>query len=284
MIAAGRLDDRLIGDALGRLPGARFDRWIDEGDAADLHVEGDPADVRAALSALDRVDVAIQAEPRVVPRLFVADMDSTMIGQECIDELADFAGFKAEVAAVTERAMRGEIDFAQALAERVACLEGLNATLIGQCLATRIHPTAGAAALVATLKERGVLTVLVSGGFEDFVYPIGARLGFDRMHANRLSATGGRLSGTTEGPIIDSASKRRIAEEALSEIGAGTDALVAVGDGANDIPMIELAGLGLGYRPKPALEVAADGVIRHHDLTAALWMLGIPRREWLISP
>ena len=256
--------------------------WIDDGDAADLHFDGEVAAARAALDAIDGLDVAIRAGERVPARLFVADMDSTMIGQECIDELGDYAGFKDEVAAITERAMQGELDFASALAERVALLKGLNQSVIGECLRERIRPNPGAKAVVATMKAQGALTVLVSGGFTDFVGPIAAELGFDRFHANVLGVDHGTLSGTTTGPIVDAAAKRRIAGEVLAELGAGAAALVAVGDGANDAPMVELAGLGVGYRPKPALARIADGVIRHHDLSAVLWMQGIPRRDWVI--
>ena len=282
LIAAGRLDERLLDRVRAAVAEARDLTWIDEGDATDLAFEGDVGSARAALEAIDGLDFAIREGQRVPARLFVADMDSTMIGQECIDELGDYAGFKDEVAAITERAMQGELDFASALAERVALLKGLNQSVIGECLRERIRPNPGANALVATMKAQGALTVLVSGGFTDFVGPIAAELGFDRFHANVLGVDHGTLSGTTTGPIVDAAAKRRIAGEVLAELGAGAEALVAVGDGANDAPMVELAGLGVGYRPKPALARIADGVIRHHDLSAVLWMQGIPRRDWVI--
>ena len=282
LIAAGRLDERLLDRVRAAVANPRDLTWIDEGDATDLAFEGDVGSARAALEAIDGLDFAIRAGERVPARLFVADMDSTMIGQECIDELADYAGFKDEVAAITERAMQGELDFASALAERVALLKGLNQSVIGECLRERIRPNPGAKALVATMKAQGALTVLVSGGFTDFVGPIAAELGFDRFQANVLGVDQGTLNGTTIGPIVDAAAKRRIAGEVLAELGAGAAALVAVGDGANDAPMVELAGLGVGYRPKPALARIADGVIRHHDLTALLWMQGIPRRDWVI--
>ena len=282
LIAAGRLDERLLDRVRAAVAEARDLTWIDEGDATDLAFEGDVGSARAALEAIDGLDFAIREGQRVPARLFVADMDSTMIGQECIDELGDYAGLKDEVAAITERAMQGELDFASALAERVALLKGLNQSVIGECLRERIRPNPGAKALVATMKAQGALTVLVSGGFTDFVGPIAAELGFDRFHANVLGVRQGTLSGTTTGPIVDALAKRRIAGEVLAELGAGPEALVAVGDGANDAPMVELAGLGVGYRPKPALARIADGVIRHHDLTALLWMQGIPRRDWVI--
>ena len=282
LIAAGRLDERLLAAALERLPGASFHRWIDDGDAADVAIDG-PLDLaRAALGQLEGVDFAIWPADRVPARLFVADMDSTMIGQECIDELADLAGFRDRVAAITERAMRGELDFAHALAERVALLEGLDQKVIKQCLKASIRPNPGAATLVATLKNRGVLTVLVSGGFTDFVRPIALQLGFDRMMANHLAvAEDGKLTGQTVGKIVDAAAKRQLAGQILAAKEWAPEALMAVGDGANDIPMIELAGLGVGYRPKPALAAAANGLVRFHDLTALLWMQGISKAEWV---
>ena len=281
LIAAGRLDERLVAEALERIPGASFSSWIDEGDAADISFDGDAAVASSALAMIDGLDFAIHRAGRSPVRLFVADMDSTMIGQECIDELADYAGFKDEVAAITERAMQGELDFAHALAERVRLLEGLNQSVISECVRARIRPNPGAKPLVATLKDRGVQTVLVSGGFVDFVQPIASLLGFDGMNANVLGNDEGKLTGTTVGPIVDAAAKRKVAADLLRARGLGPEALLAVGDGANDIPLIELAGLGIGYRPKPALADVADGFIRHHDLTALLWMAGIPRAEWV---
>ena len=280
------MDERLVDAAREALAEAGVSTgaldWIDEGDAIDLQFDGDNAKARAALESLDRVDIAIRAGERVRVRLFVADMDSTMIGQECIDELADYAGVKDAVAAITERAMQGELDFAGALAERVALLKGLDQSVIADCLRERIRPNPGAATLVATLKRHGALTLLVSGGFTDFVGPIGEQLGFDRIKANRLGVEQGRLTGATVGAIVDAQAKRRVAQETLAELGAEADASVAIGDGANDMPMVELAGFGVGYRPKPALAAVADGIIRRHDLTALLWMQGIPRRDWII--
>lgn len=282
LIAAGRLDERLVAEALDRIAGASFSRWIDEGDAADFVLDGDLMAARQALETMESIDFAFHPHSRAPVRLFVADMDSTMIGQECIDELADYAGFKDKVAAITERAMQGELDFAHALAERVALLKGLDKKVLAKCRRARIRPNAGAATLVATMKSQGALTVLVSGGFTDFVNPIGQELGFNRMRANWLGIDeDGKLTGQTVGKIVDAAAKRGLAEQILAARQWGAESLVAVGDGANDMPMIELAGLGVGYRPKPALAKAADGLIRHHDLTALLWMLGIPRAEWV---
>ena len=284
LIAAGRLDDRLVDTARAALVDAGIRvvdlGWIDPGDAADLAFEGEPAAARVALDTIDGLDFAVRAGERVPARLFVADMDSTMIGQECIDELADYAGVKGAVAAITERAMRGELDFAAALAERVALLKGLDHQIISKCRQARIRPNPGAATLVATMKRHGVLTVLVSGGFVDFVRPVGNDLGFERLRANALGIEHGKLTGTTVGKIVDAQAKRRFAEQLLAGLGVGSESLVAIGDGANDVPLIILAGLGVGFRPKPALAEVADGIIRHHDLAAMLWMQGIPRRDW----
>ena len=255
-------------------------RWIDRGDAATFDADGAVDAVKARLSPReDRLDVIVTEERRSI-RLFVADMDSTMIGQECIDELADYAGFKPEVAAITERAMQGELDFASALAERVALLKGLDRAVIGQCLAERIRPNPGARTLLATLKAHGARSLLVSGGFTDFVAPIAEDLGFDAYRANVLASDGGRLDGTTSGPIIDSAAKLEAAREEADVLNIGAEAVMAVGDGANDGAMVSWAGLGVGYHPKPALAALANGSIRHHDLSALLWAAGIPRRDW----
>jgi phosphoserine phosphatase len=281
LIAVGRLDDRLLGEAFERLGGAQLRGWVDEGDAAEVEFEGDISSAKATLETIEGLDFAIRGADRVPAKLFVADMDSTMIGQECIDELADYANLKDEVAAITERAMQGELDFAGALEARVALLRGLEASAIAECLRTRIRPNPGAKTLVATMKNEGALTVLVSGGFVDFVRPIARELGFDRIKANELGFEDGRLNGKTVGPIVDSTVKRRVAEDILKAERLGPETLVAIGDGANDVPLIKLAGLGVGYRPKPALAEIAAGIIRHHELTALLWMQGIPKRRWV---
>ncbi len=227
------------------------------------------------------VDVVVQSSGARDKRLLVADMDSTIIGQECIDELADYAGFKPQVAAITERAMRGELDFAHALAERVALLEGLEEAAIGRCLAERIRPNPGAATLVRTMRARGAETILVSGGFNAFVAPIAAQVGFDRFEANILSASAGLLTGKVEGRIVDSAAKRTALVEARERLGLERSATLAVGDGANDMAMIEEAGLGVAFHAKPALTTVANARIDHHGLEALLWAQGIPRRDWV---
>jgi phosphoserine phosphatase len=281
LIAAGRLDDRLLAAALERLPGAQFQAWVDKGDAADLIVPGAAA-ARAALEGWEGCDVIVQPARERRKRLLVADMDSTMIGQECIDELADFAGFKAEVAAITEQAMRGELDFPAALAERVALLKGLDSAVIGLCLEQRIRPTPGARTLVGTMKRHGAHTILVSGGFADFVAPVADQLGFDEFRANVLGRAGNSLSGRTLGPVVDAETKKAALLEARHRLGLAPESVLAVGDGANDLPMIAAAGLGVAFRAKP-VGMAADARLDHHDLSALLWAQGIARHDWLIG-
>jgi len=227
----------------------------------------------AALFAQDEI---------AIPRLLVSDMDSTMIGQECIDELADFAGIKPQVAAITERAMRGELDFAGALHERVALLEGLEETAIERCLAERIVPTPGAATLIATLAAQGTRSVLVTGGFHRFADPVAQRLGFDHVVGNRLLVADGKLKGRVEEPICDSATKERTLREEAAKLGAGARTL-ALGDGANDTPMLVAADYGVAYRAKPKTRAAANGWVDIEDLTALLLLLGIARENWVVK-
>ena len=216
----------------------------------------------------------------IVPHLFVSDMDSTMIGQECIDELADYAGIKPQIAAITERAMQGELDFEAALRERVALLEGLEETAIERCLSERIRANPGAATLVATLAEMGARSVLVTGGFHHFADPVATRLGFDRVVGNRLAVKGGVLTGQLDGAITDAGVKARVLDEELAQLGSEAHSL-ATGDGANDIPMIEAASYGFAYRAKPKARAAANGRIDRGDLTAVLSLFGIPRADWV---
>lgn len=243
--------------------------------------EGDPATVRAILDELfPDADLLLSDQPITVPHLFVSDMDSTMIGQECIDELADFAGLKARIAAITERAMQGELDFASALRERVGLLAGMPEATIGQCLRERIRPMDGARVLVATLKAQGCHTVLVTGGFHAFADPVAAMLGFERVVGNRLAVSDGNLTGTLDGPIVDSTAKLQVLRDEAARLGPGTVSL-ATGDGANDIPMIEAASYGVAFRAKPRARAAANGRIDRGDLTAVLALLGIPREQWV---
>ena len=226
-------------------------------------------------------DAIVSAEDFRIPDLFVSDMDSTMIGQECIDELADFAGIKPQVAEITERAMRGELEFASALRERVALLAGLEETVIATCLAERIEPMAGARTLVATLRHHGCKTVLVTGGFHHFADPVAADIGFERVVANRLAVAGGLLAGTLVGGITDSGVKADVLRGEMAGLGANAVSL-AMGDGANDIPMLQAATYGVAFRAKPGAREAASGWIDRGDLTSVLKLLDIPEHDWRV--
>ncbi|WP_345777690.1 phosphoserine phosphatase SerB [Sphingomicrobium clamense] len=219
------------------------------------------------------MDILAQRAACFPPKLFVADMDSTMIGQECIDELAAEVGLKDKVAAITERAMRGELDFAEALRERLALLEGLEVSVIDRLLFNRITPNPGARELIEGLKAAGVRCVLVSGGFTHFAKPIGELLGFDRVVANRLGVVDGKLTGKVEGDIVDADTKRRVL---LEEAGDEVERSVAIGDGANDLKMMEVAGLGIAYRAKPKVAAQADARLNHASLDSLLVAL-LPR-------
>jgi phosphoserine phosphatase len=233
--------------------------------------------MRAALGA---IDVVIRPDSDRRKRLFVADMDSTMIEQECIDELAAFAGLKEHVAAITEGAMRGEIEFAPALRERVALLKGLPATVIDDVLQKHIRLTPGGRALVMTMKKHGAHTCLVSGGFTLFTEKIAFMLGFDENRGNRLAIEGGKLTGKAEEPILGSAAKLATLKELVAKLKLDPADTLAAGDGANDLPMIEAAGLGVAYHAKPAVAAAAAARIDHGDLTALLYLQGYRREEF----
>ena len=287
LIAAGRLDDRLVERALGLLreidPKAAFGHWIDEGDAADLRFKGDPKAARWAMDALENMDLVVQPEEARWKRLLVADMDSTIIGQECIDELADYVGLKEKVARITERAMQGELDFPGALRERVRLLAGLDERALRRCLNERVEVTAGAETLVQTMRAGGSSCLLVSGGFLSFAEPIASAVGFDRVRANRLVFTGGKLSGEVGDPIVDAMAKRDALIEVRDQLNLSRADVLAVGDGANDKLMIEEAGLGIAFRAKPALVEVADAELKHHGLDALLWVQGVRRRDWFKS-
>ena len=207
-------------------------------------------------------------------RVLVADMDSTMIGVECIDEIADLAGIKPQVAEITERAMQGELGFEDALAERVALLEGLEEAALARVAEERIRLTPGARALVRSMTASGAATALVSGGFTWFTARVAAEAGFAEHRANTLEIADGRLTGRVVPPILGQAAKREALDALCARIGATPAEAVAIGDGANDLAMVRAAGLGVAWRPKPALAEAADAVIAHADLTAVLHLQG----------
>jgi phosphoserine phosphatase len=242
----------------------------------------DDAEIAALRGVLDRhfspCDLLVTDHLPQVPKVFVSDMDSTMIAQECIDELADFAGIKAEIAAITERAMQGELDFAEALTGRVRLLGGLSEDAIQQCLDQRVTDMPGARCLVATLKAHHCETVLVTGGFHQFADPVGERLGFARVVANRLEVQHGKLTGGLTGAIVDSSVKEAVLRQAVEA--ADGSASLATGDGANDVPMLMAATHGIAYHAKPRARAAAHGWVEAGDLTSVLLLLGIARGDW----
>jgi phosphoserine phosphatase len=255
--------------------------WIEEDKACDLLLSMGPSAARAALEGLiDEVDVIVQGEASRRRKLLVADMDSTMISVECIDELADYAGLRAEVAAITDRAMRGELVFEDALRERVALLKGMEESVVERCRAERVRLTPGARALVRTMRRQGALTVLVSGGFTLFAEPVAREIGFDRAVANRLLSDGGRLTGEVAGPIVGAEGKRQALLDAAAERGIDASDALTVGDGANDVPMLQSAGLGVAYHARPAAVAAAAASLVHTDLTALLYAQGYSSGEW----
>lgn len=256
--------------------------WIESDKAADIRFDGDLARSRNALDKRPAgIDVIAQAEADRVKKLFIADMDSTMIAVECLDELADYAGSKPQVAEITERALRGELDFVAALDERVALLENMDADLVTRCHEERVVVSPGAKTLVRTMTAHGVRTVLVSGGFTLFADRVAGEIGFDRAIANQLDIAAEKLTGHVVRPIVDSATKLQILKDEAAKLNLETAQTLAIGDGANDLAMIAAAGLGVAYYGKPKLREAAAARIDHGDLTALLFAQGYARKDWV---
>lgn len=257
-------------------------RWIDQDKAADIFFVDDAVSARAALAGIGQgIDVIVQPVASREKKLIVADMDSTMITVECIDELADYAGIKDQIAEITERAMQGDLDFAEALRARVALLKGLDDAVIDQCRLERVKIMPGAKALIGTMRARGARAILVSGGFTRFTGPVAEEIGFDTAVANVLDIADGKLTGTVRDPIVDAARKRFELGAAMAQHRLPREATLAVGDGANDIPMIEAAGLGVAYHAKAKARAAADAEIVHGDLSVLLYAQGIGRSDWV---
>ena len=258
--------------------------WIEAETACDLPFRGERGAAREALEGvLPGIDAVVQPEEGRRRRLLAADMDSTMITVECIDELADFAGVRTQVAAITEAAMRGALDFEAALDARVALLAGLEEAVIDRCREERVRLTPGATSLVRTMRAHGAWCLLVSGGFTRFADPVGAAIGFDEVASNRLGTADGRLTGAVDKPVVGAAGKRAAMLAAAEARGIGLEETLAVGDGANDIPMLEAAGLGIAFGAKPNVAAAADGRIDACDLSALLYLQGYSRRDWVES-
>ena len=285
--ASPGLDDGAIERVQSALSSRQKPDWLAPGVAADvpfiaadhgLHAVADRA--RAALAGAP-IDVVVQHAAARRKKLFLADMDSTMIGQECIDELAEHVGMKRQVSAITERAMRGEIEFEPALRERVMLLKGLPVTAVDEVIDRRIRLTPGARSLVATMRRHGAYTCLVTGGFTLFTERIARMIGFDESRANRLAVDpSGRLTGEVVAPIFGRAAKLATLIELRRRQNVADNETLVAGDGANDIPMIEAAGLGVAYHAKPKVAAAAAARIDHGDLTALLYAQGYRRDEF----
>jgi phosphoserine phosphatase len=274
--------DRVTLEALRHAWGGGAVTWLSPGVAAEFPLPAAPGnrwEVWAELQAM-RIDLCLVPAAGRRKRLLLADMDSTMIGQECIDELAAEAGVGAQVAAITARAMNGEIGFEGALRERVALLRGLPEAAIATVLDARITLAPGGKALVATMRAAGARTALVSGGFTAFTAAVAARLGFDEHRANVLLAEGGRLTGLVAEPILGRAAKRQALTQIADRMGIGAEAAMAVGDGANDLGMLQAAGLGVALHARPAVAAQVEARVNHGDLTALLYLQGYPAAEF----
>jgi len=280
------LDSTIVDGALAVLPSPGQAQWLFDEVAVDIPFAGSDdikaveARLRAARGDLP-IDIVVQPIALRRKKLFLADMDSTMIGQECIDELADFAGLKAHVAGITERAMRGEIAFEPALRERVALLKDLPLSVVDEVLKSRITPTPGGRELVMTMRAHGAWTCLISGGFTVFTEKVAAQIGFQENRANRLLAADGKLTGEVAEPILGRAAKLATLVELREAFDLDNIDTLVAGDGANDLGMIEAAGLGVAYHAKPAVAAAAAARIDYGDLTALLYMQGYRRDEFV---
>ena len=289
LIGASGLDAAALTRAGNALPSPGAPEWLHPGIAADIPFTPDGAfdqralsdRLRAALSGAP-IDVVVQPRAQRRKRLFVADMDSTMIDQECIDELADYVGLKSHVATITERAMRGEIEFEPALRERVQLLKGLPVSVIEEVITHRIKLTPGAKTLVATMRAYAAYTCLVSGGFTLFTAEIAAMIGFDETRANTLLVgSDGLLLGVVQEPILGREAKLAALRELAARLKLAPEETLAIGDGANDLSMLDAAGLGVAFHAKPKVAAAAHARIDHGDLTALLYVQGYRREEFI---
>lgn len=284
------LDSTIVDGARAVLPQATPAHWLFDGVAVDIpfgadsNLAGDRHAIEERLREIRGdlpIDIVVQPVGFRRKKLFLADMDSTMIGQECIDELADLVGMKAHVATITERAMRGEIEFEPALRERVALLKDLPASVVDEVLAKRITLTPGGRELVATMRAHGAYSCLVSGGFTLFTRAVAAKLGFQENRANELVVRDGKFTGEVKEPILGRAAKLATLVDLMESFDLDDVDSVVVGDGANDLAMIQAAGLGVAYHAKPAVAAAAAARIDHGDLTALLYAQGYRRDEFV---
>lgn len=283
LIAGSGAGDTLpgIAAAVAGAIGAAGPDWLAPGIACDLVFDGDAASAeQAARTIVGRAPVDCLVQPLAGRRkqVLVADMESTVIENEMLDELAEFVGLRAEVAEITRRAMNGELAFAAALAERVALLKGLPVSVLDEAYA-KVRVIPGAAALVATMRAAGAETALVSGGFGVFAEKVAVRLGFARVVCNHLDLAGGQIAGTVAAPLITADTKRRTLIDIAAARGVPLADTLAVGDGANDLPMLLAAGLGIAFRAKPSVAAAARWRVDHADLTALLYAQGYRHDE-----
>ena len=274
--------DRVTVESLRNAWGGGAARWLNPGVAAEFdlaEIPGNRWEVWEGLQGLC-IDMAVQPSKGQRKRLLIADMDSTMIRQECIDELADEAGVGAHVAGITARAMNGELDFEAALRERVGLLHGLPEAVIGQVLRDRITLMPGGKELLATMKANGAYAALVSGGFTAFTSAVAAKLGFDEHRANTLNVAEGKLAGTVAEPILGKEAKLQALGEITARLGITPAEAIAVGDGANDLPMLLAAGMGVALHAKPRVQAKCSARVNHGDLTALLYLQGYAREEF----
>ena len=277
---SGALRNRNLMRVAALLPGPPH--WLAEDEAAEWHLASPEPGLELALKealADLPIDIAIIPAANRAKKLLVADMDSTFIAQECIDELGAAAGVGDQVAAITFRAMRGELDFEGALTERVALMQGLPESIIAELIA-KTDFTPGGKTLVATMKKHGGHTALISGGFTQFTSHVAEICGFDEHSANSLIIENGILTGKVAHPILGRAAKITALNEITTRLGISAQDAISVGDGANDIGMIEAAGLGIAFHAKPHVRQAADVRIDHGDLTALLYVQGYAKNDW----
>lgn len=285
------LSGSLLSDLAGILKSDCKPVPLHETAATDILFDSEPGqDLLAVRNVLLRhvdglpIDIVVQPRAHRRKKLLIADMDSTMIGQECIDELAAEVGVKDQVSAITERAMAGEIAFEPALRERVALLAGLSETIVQNVIDARINLNPGSRALVQTMRHNGAYCALVSGGFTAFTATIADRIGFHENRANVLIVKDGHFTGTVEDPILGRDAKRERLAALCDRQAIGLEDAIAVGDGANDLDMVTAAGLGIAYHAKPALVREADASIDHCDLTALLYAQGYTRSDFVNDP